>query len=94
MPTKLFVSNFPFSTSDEDLKDFVEDMGYVTKSVKIIFDRDTDRSKGFGFIELADASDFDRALADLNGSDLGGRKLKVAEATSKDSPKYANTGKR
>lgn len=79
MPTKLFVANLPYNANENDLKDLFEEHAAV-KSAKIIIDKETNKSKGFGFVELQDSDDFDRILGDLNGADFQGRKLVVNEA--------------
>jgi RNA recognition motif-containing protein len=76
---KLFVGNLPFSARDEDLQGLFSQVGTV-ESVKIIMDRDTGRSKGFGFVEMSSDSEATDAISRLNGADLGGRAISVSEA--------------
>jgi len=76
---KLYVGNLPFNTTDDDLREVFEKHGTV-ESAKVITDRDTGRSRGFGFVEMADASGAENAMRALNGTDLGGRNLRVDEA--------------
>lgn len=79
MGKKIYVGNLPFSTTSESLSEVFAAFGSVDSS-KIIIDRETGRSKGFGFVEMADAAAADSAIAQLHGSDLGGRALTVNEA--------------
>ena len=76
---RLFVSNFPYDVEESDLRDFFLRGGYVTGDVKIIADRDTGQSRGFGFVEIPE--DGAKAIEDLNGQCLRGRKLHINEAT-------------
>ncbi|NIP13790.1 MAG: RNA-binding protein [Pseudomonadales bacterium] len=75
---KLFVGNLPWSVTDQDLEDMFAPFGAVG-SAKVITDRDTGRSRGFGFVEMSDDS-ARNAIADLNESEVSGRKLTVNEA--------------
>lgn len=79
MNKRLFVAGLPFSTTEDELKNLFADIGNVV-SVKIITDRMTGQSKGFGFVEMETEDEATSAVSKLNGSDLGGRKLVVAEA--------------
>jgi RNA recognition motif-containing protein len=76
---RLYVGNLPFSTTEDDLRAAFEAHGSVT-SVSVITDRETGRSRGFGFVEMEDPSAADEAMRALDGSDLGGRNLRVNEA--------------
>jgi len=76
---KLYVGNLPFSTTEADLRDLFEEHGELV-SVAVINDRETGRSRGFGFVEFADAGAADAAVEALNGRDYGGRSLRVNEA--------------
>jgi RNA recognition motif-containing protein len=76
---KLYVGNLPFSTTEEELRAVFERHGTV-ESVNVITDRETGRSRGFGFVEMEEASAADDAMRALDGSDLGGRNVKVNEA--------------
>jgi RNA recognition motif-containing protein len=76
---KIYVGNLPFSATNESLTELFSSFGKVDSS-KIVTDRDTGRSKGFGFVEMSDSSEADAAIEKLNGSDLGGRSLTVNEA--------------
>jgi len=79
MGKKLYVGNLSFSTNEASLAETFAQFGTV-ESAKIITDRDTGRSKGFGFIEMASDSEADAAVEKLNGTDLGGRNINVSEA--------------
>jgi RNA recognition motif-containing protein len=76
---KLYVGNIPFSTTDADLRTMFEAHGTVT-SVKVITDRETGRSRGFAFVEMEDATAAQNAIRALDGSQMGGRSLRVNEA--------------
>ena len=80
MATKLFVGNLPHSATDESLGDFVTGMGFRIASAVVIRDRMTGAPRGFGFVELALGEDCERAIAGLNGQQLGGRPLTVNQA--------------
>lgn len=76
MNKRLFVAGLPFSLVDKDLADLFSEFGDVV-SASIITDRDSGRSKGFGFVELSTEEGTNAAIAKLNGSDLNGRKIVV-----------------
>ena len=79
MGNKIYVGNLPFSTTSDSLNELFAKFGTVT-SAKIVTDRDTGRSKGFGFVEMSSDSEAQAAIDKLNGSDLGGRSIVVNEA--------------
>ena len=79
----LYVGNLPYSTTSDDLRDLFAEFGEVTKAI-VISDRETGRSKGFGFVEFADAAAGQTAMEQLNGSDIGGRALRVNEARPRE----------
>jgi cold-inducible RNA-binding protein len=79
MGKKIYVGNLPFNATSESLSEVFSAFGEVGSS-KIITDRDTGRSKGFGFVEMNDSAAADSAIEKLHGSDLGGRSLTVNEA--------------
>lgn len=79
MGKKLYVGNLPFSASEQALADTFSECGTVD-SVKIITDRDTGRSKGFGFIEMSTDDEAQKAISKFNGQDYEGRALTVNEA--------------
>jgi RNA recognition motif-containing protein len=76
---KIFVGNFSFSTAESDLRQWFEPHGRVNGAT-VVTDRDTGRSRGFGFIEMPNNGEADAAIPALNGSDSGGRPLTVNEA--------------
>ena len=75
----IYVANLPYSTGDDELRSLFEEHGTVDKAT-VIKDRDTGRSRGFGFVEMSDDSEAEAAIEALNGSDMGGRPLTVNEA--------------
>ena len=79
MSMKLYVGNLSFGTTNQDLNDLFGAIGAV-ESTNIIEDRETGRSRGFGFVEMANSEDGDKAIAELNGKEVDGRTLKVNEA--------------
>ena len=81
---KLYVGNLAYSVTDESLMQLFVDKGYQVSSARIITDRETGRSRGFGFVELAD-QDAPKAITELNGLDTGGRALQVNEAREQQS---------
>lgn len=83
MATNLFVGGLPYSTTDDELRDLFASYGAVT-SAKVIFDRETNRSKGFGFVEMEDKDAAAEAIKQLHDSDFGGRKIAVNEAHPKE----------
>ncbi len=78
----IFVGNLDYGATEEGLRSLFEAYGSVER-VSIMTDRDTGRSRGFAFIEMANASEADQAIAALNGKDYGGRALNVNEARPK-----------
>lgn len=79
MGKKLYVGNLPFNTTDESLQEIFAQVGSV-QSAKVITDRDTGRSKGFGFVEMSSDQEAADAIQRFNGADYGGRAMTVAEA--------------
>lgn len=73
---KLYVGNLPYTTNDAELKDFFAAAGEVVEA-KVITDKFSGRSKGFGFVTMKDAKTAEKALKELNGKDFGGRALKI-----------------
>jgi RNA recognition motif-containing protein len=78
----IFVGNLSFNTSEDELRQMFEAFGQVDR-VSIMTDRDTGRSRGFGFVEMASDEDGEKAITALNGSQAGGRTLNVNEARPK-----------
>lgn len=79
MGNKLYVGNLPYSVRDEDLQQSFGQFGAVT-SAKVMMERDTGRSKGFGFVEMGSDAEAQAAIAGMNGQPLGGRSVVVNEA--------------
>jgi RNA recognition motif-containing protein len=79
----IYVSNLGFNVQDEDLRGFFTPYGEVT-SAKIITDRETGKSRGFGFVEMSDDAAAKKAIAELDGGDVEGRAIKVMEARPKE----------
>lgn len=79
MGKKLYVGNLPFSATEQELTDAFGQCGTV-ESAKIITDRDTGRSKGFGFVEMSSDEEAQKAISQFNGADYGGRPMTVNEA--------------
>ena len=78
----IYVGNLPYSMSDDELKNLFSGHGDVS-SAKIITDRNSGRSKGFGFVEMPTDSEAKKAIDALNGTEIGGRGLRVNEARPK-----------
>ncbi len=78
----IFVGNLSFNTNEDELRQIFEGYGQVDR-VSILTDRDTGRSRGFGFVEMASDEDGEKAIAALNGSQIGGRTINVNEARPK-----------
>ena len=79
----IYVSNLSFNVQDEDLKNFFTPYGEVT-SAKIINDKTTGQSRGFGFVEMSDTAAAKKAIAELNDATVEGRNIKVMEARPKE----------
>ena len=79
---QLYVGNLDYTTTEESLKELFSTCGEVL-STKIIIDRDTGRSKGFGFVEMAAKNDGVKAISSLDGQEVNGRNIKVNEAQQK-----------
>ena len=78
----IFVGNLSFNTSEDELRQIFEAYGHVDR-VSILTDRETGRSRGFGFVEMTNAEEGEKAIAGLNGSQFGGRTINVNEARPK-----------
>jgi hypothetical protein len=88
----IYVANIPFKASEDELKELFEQHGEVS-SVKIILDKETNRSRGFGFIEMSDSESAKQAIKELNGYSFLGKELVVNEARPKtDSPRGGGFG--
>jgi len=79
----IYVSNLSFNVQDEDLREFFAPYGEVT-SAKVINDKETGKSRGFGFVEMSDANAARTAISELNGGEVEGRTIRVAEAKPKE----------
>jgi RNA recognition motif-containing protein len=88
---EIYVGNLPWSTSDQDLSDAFGAFGKVEKA-SIISDRNSGRSKGFGFVTMEDADEANKAIESMNGSEMAGRNLKVNEARPREDrpPRQSN----
>lgn len=84
MSQRLFVGNLSFRTSEEELRSAFEEYG-VVQDAKIITDRETGRSRGFGFLTMGSPEEAKNAIEGMNGADLGGRPLRVNEAEERQS---------
>jgi RNA recognition motif-containing protein len=87
----IYVSNLSFNIQDEDLREFFAPYGEVT-SAKIINDRESGRSRGFGFVEMSDDAASKKAIAELDGATIDGRTIKVMEAKPKEDRPARNFG--
>ncbi|MEP7075273.1 MAG: RNA-binding protein [Acidobacteriota bacterium] len=83
MSTKLYVGNLSFQTSNQDLNELFASVGTV-ESANVVEDRETGRSRGFGFVEMASKDEAENAIAQLNGKEVNGRELKVNEAKPRE----------
>jgi RNA recognition motif-containing protein len=93
MGTKLYCGNLSFNTANNDLEQTFAEFGSV-RSAEVINDRDTGRSKGFGFVEMSNNDEAQAAINGLNGKDLDGRTLTVNEARPKENRTGGGGGKR
>jgi len=84
MAKKLFVGSLPFSVRDEDLKQLFEQIGEIESATVVMDKFQPDRSRGFGFVEMANDDDAQKAIDQLNGSDLEGRAIVVNEARPRE----------
>jgi cold-inducible RNA-binding protein len=83
MSTKLYVGNLAFQTTSQELQELFAQAGTV-ESAAVVEDRDTGRSRGFGFVEMSSKEEASSAIDQFNGKDLGGRALKVNEAKPRE----------
>jgi RNA recognition motif-containing protein len=79
----IYVGNLSYNMSDEELRTAFAAFGAVT-SAKILMDRETGRSRGFGFVEMPNQNEAETAIAQLNGKDVGGRALRINEARPRE----------
>ncbi|HNW12010.1 MAG TPA: RNA-binding protein [Candidatus Rifleibacterium sp.] len=80
---KIYVGNLPYSIRDAELEELFAPYGEVT-SANVIIERETNRSKGFGFVEMPSKTDAEKAIAELNNKEINGRGLKVNEAKPRE----------
>ena len=79
----IYVGNLSYGMSEDELRDAFGAFGEVS-AVKILMDRETGRSRGFGFVEMPNKSEAETAIAQLNGKDVGGRALRINEARPRE----------
>ena len=79
MSKNIYVGNLPFSTTDDELNDLFSPFGTIS-SARVIRDKFTDRSRGFGFVEMENDEEAEKAIAELDGKNVGERVLKIQEA--------------
>jgi RNA recognition motif-containing protein len=87
----IYVSNLSFNVQDEDLREFFTEYGEVS-SAKVIMDKMTNQSRGFGFVEMSDDAAAKKAIAELDGATIEGRNIKVMEAKPKEDRPARNNG--
>jgi RNA recognition motif-containing protein len=85
MGTRLYVGNLPFSANESAVRSLFEQNERKVEEVKLITDRETGRPRGFGFVEMGNSEDADKAIRDLNGHEFDGRQLNVNEARERGS---------
>ena len=83
MGKKLFVGNLAFSTTGSDLEELFSSAGTV-ESASVVSDRDSGRSRGFGFVEMSTSTEASKAIQEFNGRDVGGRQINVSEAKERE----------
>lgn len=87
----IYVGNLPFNLEEDNLKEIFEEYGEVT-SAKIIMDKFTGRSKGFGFVEMANDDEANKAIEELNNAEVGGRNVKVNESKPRENNRGGGGG--
>lgn len=93
MGKKIFVGNLSFDTKSEDLETLFAQAG-TCESAAVVSDRETGRSRGFGFVEMSNSAEAMKAIAQFNGTDLQGRTLNVSEAKERSSGGGGNSSRR
>ena len=91
MGRKIFVGNLAFETTNQDLQELFASVG-TCDSATVVTDRDTGRSRVFGFVEMTSASDAQKAISELNGREMGGRQLRLSEANERPSAERGGRG--
>ena len=92
MSNKLYVGNLSFRVTSEDLQDYFQSAGPVD-SANVVFDRETGRSRGFGFVEMADEDGANSAIAQFNGQEYDGRNMVVNEARPREDSRGSGGGR-
>ena len=85
MGNRLYVGNLPFSVDESTLRSLFEQNERTVEEIKMITDRDTGRPRGFGFVEMGNSEDADKAISELNGYEMDGRQLTVNVARERTS---------
>ena len=93
MAKKIYVGNLSFQTTEADVSEMFGNVGQV-ESVQIITDRETGRSKGFGFVQMTDDAAAEKAIAAFNGKEVNGRQLTVNEARPMEKKNFGGGGRR
>lgn len=91
MPSKLYVGNLAYSVTQEDLAEYFAQIGTVEKAV-VVTDKFSGQSRGFGFVEMADADSAQRAIQTLNETELKGRRIKIDQARESERPRSGGAG--
>ncbi len=91
MPTKLYVGNLAYAVTQEDLADLFAQAGKVESAV-VVTDKFSGQSRGFGFVEMAEAAEAANAISTLNDTDLKGRRIKIDEARASTGPRGGGGG--
>ena len=91
MAKNIYVGNLPFSTTDDDLTALFAPYGSVS-SARVIKDRITERSRGFGFVEMDNDDEADKAIAEVNGKEIDGRPLKASAARPRENRRGGDGG--
>lgn len=91
MTMKLYVGNLSYQTSDANLQELFSQVGTV-ESASLVTDRDTGRSRGFGFVEMASREDGEKAIQQFNGKEIDGRSLTVSEARPRENSNRGGGG--
>jgi len=94
MGNRIYVGNLPFSADESTVKSLFEQNDRSVTEVKLITDRDTGRPRGFGFVEMANSEDADKAISELNGYTMDGRALTVNEARERSEGGGGGGGRR
>jgi RNA recognition motif-containing protein len=93
MGKKIFVGNLPFTATSADLETLFSEAG-TCESASVVTDRDTGRSRGFGFVEMSSSGEAEKAISTLNGRDLQGRQINVSEAKAREGGGGGGGGRR